>query len=106
MVSSESPKPSRLDRVFEVLSDAQRRRIVYYLVESTDGFTTVEELCDVLDGDSRHTETRLRHVHLPRLEAMSIVDYDERTGAIRYSDDMLLEDILDCCARHREPIDG
>ncbi|WP_231184874.1 hypothetical protein [Haladaptatus sp. DYF46] len=106
MVSSESPDPSRLDRAFEVLSDAQRRRLVCYLIESTDGSSTVEELCDVLDGDSRHIETRLRHVHLPRLEAMSIIDYDERTGAIRYSNNVILEDVLDCCARYCDPIDG
>jgi hypothetical protein len=106
MVSPESPQPSRLDRAFEVLSDAQRRRLVYYLVESTDGSTTVEKLCDALDGDSQHIETRLRHVHLPRLEATSIVDYDARTEAVRYSDDAILEKILDCCGELCESIDG
>lgn len=96
MVVSES---ASLDRVFETLSDGQRRRMLIYLSESSDGTATVEELVELLGDDPYRTETRLRHVHLPRLKATSAVDYDDRTETIRYRGGPLLERMIDCCPR-------
>lgn len=103
--SRDSPDSSNLDSVFETFSDDQRRRLLCHLSESPDGTATVDELRDVLDGDSRRTETRLRHVHLPHLESLSLVEYDERSETVRYRENPLLEELLDCCFEHRTPRD-
>ncbi len=100
MVSSTSV---RLDQTFETLSDEQRRHVLYYLAESSDGTATVGELVELLGGDSFRTEVRLRHVHIPHLRSTAVVDYDGRTETVRYQGSSLLERILDCCFEEYSP---
>ncbi len=64
-----APTSASLDRTFETLSDEKRRHMLHYLSESSDGTATVHELTELLGGDSRRTEIRLRHVHIPNLRA-------------------------------------
>jgi len=85
---------TRLDRVFAVMADADRRRLLYYLREH--GSATRTELADVLAGwlatdrrdgavtaDRRpHIESLLHHQHLPRLRRSGLVEgQDDETIA-------------------------
>lgn len=77
---------TRLDEVFTLLSDGDRRRLLYYLREH--GSATRTELADVLagwlatdrpdgvvgDGQHQRIESTLYHQHLPRLREKGIVD--------------------------------
>ncbi|WP_245799866.1 DUF7344 domain-containing protein [Haladaptatus litoreus] len=67
-----------------------------HLTNASDGTATLEELA-TLGNDSAGSEVRLRHIHLPRLDAAKLIEYDARTETIRYHDSPLLENILDCC---------
>lgn len=93
MSSSES---ATLDTIFTVLSDSQRRDILAHFSNSPNDTATVEELAVVL-RDEPDAETRLRHVHLPQLAATAMVDYDARTGAVRYRGCQFAETLLECC---------
>ncbi|WP_435151493.1 DUF7344 domain-containing protein [Haladaptatus sp. DFWS20] len=89
----------RLDTVFDALSNGERRRMVQYLTEATDGTATVEELA-ALGDDPTQSKVRLRHIHLPRLSATKVVEYDERSETVRYRGSPFLERVLDCCLEH------
>jgi DNA-binding transcriptional ArsR family regulator len=76
---------TRLDTVFTLLSDADRRRLLYYLRDH--GTATRTELADVLtgwratdrpagtatDGDRGQIESELHHRHLPALQDGELV---------------------------------
>jgi hypothetical protein len=76
---------TRLDTVFALLSDADRRRLLYYLREH--GTATRTELADVLTGwratdrpdgtasdeDRHQLECELHHRHLPALQDGGLV---------------------------------
>lgn len=89
----EVPTPNGL---FDALSVRLRRQTLYYLLEEPE--TTIDELADVLAG-WRATESgpvgptererialELRHVHLPRLDGATLVEYDSVGGNVRLCD--------------------
>ena len=94
MATSVSPT---IDTVFSALADSQRRLLVRYLSQQTHETVTVRELAAALESDPTNTEPRLHHVHLPHLDAAGHIDYDDRTGTVRYHGNEFLEDVLDCC---------
>lgn len=83
-----------LDATLELLANHDRRRVLGYLMDDSDGTATVEELVDhvaekraertddALDTDQ--IETRLHHVHIPKLADAGVVEYDHRSGEVRY----------------------
>ncbi|WP_435067962.1 DUF7344 domain-containing protein [Haloplanus sp. C73] len=91
---------SHVDAVFDVLSDARRRRTIRALRERGDR-TPVTELADALAGrepGSPETEqlvVSLQHVHLPKLEATGVVECVDDGTAVRYDDAPLVETLLD-----------
>jgi len=84
------PRGEKLDALFEILADAQRRRILAHLDERDDDVATVADLRDALaDGDASTGEReriaiRLHHAHVPKLAAAGLVEYDDRSGMVRY----------------------
>lgn len=83
-----------LDSTLELLSDYDRRCLLGYLRDDPDGTATVEELVDHLaDKRAKRTddapdidriETRLHHTHIPKLANAGVIEYDDRSGEIRY----------------------
>ncbi|APW98360.1 hypothetical protein CHINAEXTREME_11395 [Halobiforma lacisalsi AJ5] len=113
-----------LDRVFDLLSDRRRRYALYYLNDRGDGVATVGELTDHIaalesredstGGESASTggpeteserkegiRTELRHVHLPKLAEIGVVEHDQRSDTVRYWSQPSLEEWLEH-AEHKE----
>lgn len=70
------------DELFDVLADAERRRVLEHLLEN-DATTHV----GLLKGCCEVNGTQLRHVHLPKMDRAGIVDFDPRTGDVALTDD-------------------
>lgn len=83
-----------IDTALEVLASAQRRRLLGYLLDETDPPTNRDELAEqmaVRDADRQTVETSLAHHHLPRLDDVGVIEYDHRSGGVRF--DETLEDL-------------
>lgn len=76
------------DELLRVVSDRRRRAVLNHLRENGDGAVTVDELVDGIPADERtaraRVELQLRHVHLPKLDAAGIVEYDAGSATVRY----------------------
>lgn len=85
---------SPVDRILISLQEVHRRYLLYHLHEegASDLETAARRVaardrgCDPGDIPAALHErfkTELYHNHLPKLADLNIIDYDERTGAIR-----------------------
>jgi DNA-binding transcriptional ArsR family regulator len=80
------------DDLFDALSHARRRAVLSYLHDADDDVAAVSELVDRVTrqeadrtGDRRETvAVALYHKHLPKLAAAELLDYDSRSGTVRY----------------------
>lgn len=96
------------DTLFDLLAERRRRYALYALTGTEDGLADVETLADDValwearTGDAKLTETlrqeiatELREEHLPRLAETDIVEYDDRSDAVRYWRQPTLEEYLE-----------
>ncbi|QCJ47490.1 MULTISPECIES: DUF7344 domain-containing protein [Haloprofundus] len=98
---------SELDTVFELLSVARLRYVLYHLYGMDNDVTGVEDVVDaVCECEAAGTETDetpsrnevridVHHSKLPRLDAAGVVDYDVRQGEIRCYHSSSLEEWLE-----------
>ncbi len=89
--------PAEIDRLFDVLGDAERR---YALRSLTDAGGTVsfDDLVDDVarqavttppnHAERREIATSLYHVHLPKLEAAGLVAESDPDGEVTLADDV------------------
>ncbi|WP_336337075.1 DUF7344 domain-containing protein [Haloarcula brevis] len=96
-----------VDDVFEVLSDWRRRAVCHYFVTGDRTAADVEALATVLsdrgdagtvgasDTSPSTIRTQLREEHLPVLHRIGVIDYDERSGAVKYWGSPTVEKWLD-----------
>ncbi|WP_226004013.1 DUF7344 domain-containing protein [Natrinema salinisoli] len=85
--------PDPIDTSFDVLSDPYRRSLCRYAMRTETDAVACEELVDYVvdrapetaadDLDKQTTATKLRHVHLPKLDGAGMVEYDRRNGTVR-----------------------
>ena len=88
---------SPVERILESLRSTHRRYLLYHLQD--DGTSTLAEAArwvaardlgcgpDEVPAELHERfKTDLYHTHLPKLTDLHIIDYDERTGAIRLRD--------------------
>lgn len=95
-MSSDTERPGEISRdlVFEILSSARRRMILYYLRQH-GGHATVNELADQIAAWENEVEPEdlssqqrkrvyvsLYQTHLPKLSEAEIVDYDDDEGVV------------------------
>lgn len=91
------------DVIFDALSAARRRYLLYYLQALDTNVVEFEAAVNAVckcessgtDGDEAPRETvriDLHHTHVPRLEEAGILDYDRRQGTIRFRGDPALEE--------------
>jgi hypothetical protein len=104
-----------LDTVFEALSDWRRREICQYFLEADATTATVTELALLIEayesgGENGPTRAEitddLRDRHLPRLERAGAVEYDTRSGTVRYRGQPTVEKWLEHAVAVEERIDN
>ncbi|MEF8851380.1 MAG: ArsR family transcriptional regulator [Haloarculaceae archaeon] len=95
-----------IDDVFGILADWRRREVCRFFVETDADIASVDDLAILLAGcrpdDARGTPpahdelvAALEERHLPRLDAAGVVDYDSRSGTVRYWGQPTLEKWLE-----------
>lgn len=83
-----------------VLANETRRAVLRYLQVREDQVSTVDELADALvarDGDfdePTRAKLILHHRDLPRMAACGAIEFDPRTGTVRYRGETRLEALL------------
>ena len=93
-----------LDTIFEIIADRRRRFSLYAFIDAPDETlafeSLVEDVATLEAAVDEHPITRdrylsaaadLYHWHLPVLAEVGVVDYDERSGVVRYLARPLLE---------------
>lgn len=96
----------------EVISDPHRRLLLELLRRQAGHTWSLEELSACLghaetvdDGTEDDLVHRMYHVHLPKLEAVGLVDVDHDRDLIRYRPSERVERVLDALPRGDVPID-
>lgn len=101
--SAGDDRGDRLDELFELLRPARRRQLLYYLQDLERGETTLERAVRAVSAFDSSTDppgnvprrqavrVSLAHIHLPRLDAAGVVEYDHRSGSVRYEGDANLD---------------
>jgi len=103
--SPHGPAPSPggydpFDAAFSTLADEHRRDVLRYFSQSGATVASVDDLVDHAverDGTPRerdHVRLAFRHATLPRLAESGVVEYDERSGTVRYRADPTIERLL------------
>ncbi len=88
---------------FELLSHRYRRYVLHFLATRPNGVSTRRELATVVsesvhdeadptESDVNRIATELHHVHLPKLADSNVLDYDSRTGYVRYWGEPTIEE--------------
>lgn len=104
LMELEHSNPS-LDGTLRVLADARRRMVLHFLCEQSDDVASIDDLIRFLDTEGQTTgaeragtpaqlETELHHRHFPKLEEQGLIEYDIRSGHIRYNPDETTEALL------------
>lgn len=84
-----------IDDVFELLADWRRRAVCRYFATTDSSSADVDTLVtavaqrgmgrvDATDANEAAVRDALVEEHLPRLDEAGVVDFDERSGAVRY----------------------
>lgn len=101
--------------MFAGLSNRRRRYILYYLQETrhtdVDALATQiaaweqdRTLEHVADDHRDRIKHELTHSHLPKLTDYNLIEYDRRSGVVRFVDPpSVLEDALDMTAILEKP---
>lgn len=88
--------PDDYDRLFDVLSSHRRRVVLRYLADVE--LASVEEIANVIAArgidDPLDAALALRHGDLPRLQDARLLEYDPRSGTVRYDGDPFVEELL------------
>lgn len=99
-----------LDADLRLVADRHRRQVIEHLRRDDDGRTTFEALVDHLHErgphgtgdhvlDREQLSIRLQHTLLPTLSDHGVVEFDHRSGAVRYHPDEEVEALLDALPR-------
>lgn len=88
---------------FDLLSHRYRRFVLHFLATRSNGVSDRLELATVVseavhdegvspEDDLDRIVTELHHVHLPKLADANVLDYDDRTGYVRYWGEPTIEE--------------
>lgn len=103
-----------LDTVFDLLSNRRRRYAIYHLVDESPGtveYTALAEQVAVWEvADEDPSESRIEtvaadlyHSHLPKLDAENVVDFDPRSGVVRFWGQPTIEEYAEHAAYRELP---
>lgn len=93
------------DACLRLVSDKHRRAVIQHLRDESSLETTIDDLTRQLHGDPvsgngggqdrDQLAVRLVHSHLPKLADYGVIEYDLRSGTVRYRPDEQVEALLD-----------
>jgi hypothetical protein len=97
---------SDLDACLRLVADRDRRRVIDHLRHEANGTTSFEDLVDHVHGcasgdktsslqDREEVAVQLHHSHLPKLADYGVVEFEHRSGTVRYRPDEQVEALLD-----------
>lgn len=94
-----------LDTIFEVLSERRKRHLLYALYRAEGKSLPIHQLATrmieiegerVLDEkQSERVVDEIRRRHVPELEAVGLIEYDDRSETVRYRKTPSLEEWLE-----------
>ena len=76
-------EPERLDVQLELVSDVQRRELLLSLLERSPQDDGARSGGVSMRDDGRRRQIQMKHVHLPKLAAADLVNWDREAGACR-----------------------
>lgn len=104
-----------LDEILHALADQHRRYALYHLQEADErdveslvrqvaAWSAGKSVGDVTDDELQPLLVEFRHNHLEALREAGCIEYDERSGVIRYRDPpRILEAVLNVLAPIEHP---
>lgn len=97
-----NPHTEKCDELLEVLCHHHRRQILRFLGKRPTNTATVDEFVAYVDSPSGETalSTEMHHIHLPKLDDAGLVEWDARSGTIRYYPDPHCLDLLRTLRSH------
>jgi len=98
----------RIDEILTAIADTHRRYVLYHLrdVEQASVTDTAKQVVAwkeenppsaVTDDAVERWELRLSHNHLPAFEEISLIEYDDRSEQLAFSDP---PELVDLCLEH------
>lgn len=86
------------DEQLEAIANAQRRRLLKYLLDEEPVSVTlsaVAHLASASDRDNQQVETVLIHRHLPKLVDAGVIRYSPQEELLTYNGDKFLTEVID-----------
>lgn len=86
------------DLVFDILSSPRRRYVLYYLrqtgepvalndlAEQVAAWENETAVADLSDQERKRVYVSLYQTHIPKLDSVGIVDYDQQSGMVELTD--------------------
>lgn len=93
-------KAPKVNRLLDTLSDDIRRELIHFFENfAPDDAASLEKIVSHIEGrvptvDDAELRIALRHTHLPRLEERGWIEFDDRTGDVRYHGHEQAEELL------------
>lgn len=90
-----------LSRLLKAVADQRRRTVLYTLEESDADVTSLDDFADEIAlqdsqfNDPEKVRLVLHHKDLPKLAELGLLDYDSRSGTVRYRSDPTIEEFLE-----------
>lgn len=80
---------ARLDRLLSAFASEPRRRVLAHVQNTDEETASLDGLAEHVaatqdEGALEQARIHLHHVHLPKLAAADLIDYDADTRTIRY----------------------
>lgn len=103
------------DNCFQALSDQFRRELLCLMDADERAVFDINQLSGALGALYEDSEesiaVALKHNHLPKLQSAGLIEYDDRSGAIRYANREIVSvlrenDLIECktcCGEHLCP---
>jgi len=89
-----------IDKAFCAFGHPIRRELLCLLDDSEDDTVEIDHVSNhvatMWDITTEQSKVELLHFHLPKLQAVGFIEYDKRSGIIRYQNNEFSEAILSC----------
>lgn len=98
-----------VDERFKLLGQHERRCLIRFLQAAETDRVPISDVVSHLQKQDLASDTReeltiaLYHKHLPKLDAIEAIQFDSRSGTVRYDGDELLDALLESSSKRCGP---